>query len=66
MRKLGFLGAGNMGSAIIKGIVKSGLKVELFAYDKDTEKLEDIKNTVLSLAKAKRSLRENAAIFCWR
>lgn len=43
MRKLGFLGAGNMGSAIIKGIVKSGLKVELFAYDKDTEKLEDIK-----------------------
>ena len=43
MKKLGFLGAGNMGGAIIKGIVANGFKVELFAYDKDEKKLEEFK-----------------------
>ncbi len=58
MRKLGFLGAGNMGSAIIKGIAKSGLKVELFAYDKDTEKLEDLKKYGVKLCESETELAE--------
>lgn len=52
MINLGFLGTGNMGSAIIKGIAaakeKNGGKlgayeVNLYAYDKDSEKLAALK-----------------------
>ena len=41
MKNLGFLGAGNMGSAIIKGLADSGKFSDcvLYAYDKDSEKL---------------------------
>ncbi|MBP1543036.1 MAG: pyrroline-5-carboxylate reductase [Oscillospiraceae bacterium] len=39
MNRLGVIGAGNMGAAIINGIRKSGMDVEIFAYDKFTEKL---------------------------
>ena len=39
MNKLGVLGAGNMGSAIINGIKNSGMDIEVFAYDKFPEKL---------------------------
>ncbi len=39
MNRLGVLGTGNMGSAIINGIVKSGMDIEVSAYDKDAEKL---------------------------
>ena len=39
MNRLGVLGTGNMGSAIINGIHKSGMEIEVFAYDKDAEKL---------------------------
>ncbi len=40
--KIGFIGAGNMGSAILKGIAGSTLapQTELFAYDAFTEKAE--------------------------
>ena len=39
--KIGFLGAGNMGTAIMKGIAGSTLaaQVELYAYDRMTEKI---------------------------
>ncbi len=44
MTNLGFIGAGNMGSAIIKGVVaaqSSGEKnIDIFAYDKDSSKLD--------------------------
>ncbi|MGN0599365.1 MAG: pyrroline-5-carboxylate reductase [Oscillospiraceae bacterium] len=44
MVNLGFIGAGNMGSAIIKGVIaaqSSGEKnISIFAYDKDTSKLD--------------------------
>lgn len=45
MTKIGFIGAGNMGTAIMKGIAKSKLsyEVSLFAYDKDMTKLESLK-----------------------
>ena len=39
MVKLGFIGAGNMGSAIMKGIAAAGLDAEVYAYDKDADKL---------------------------
>jgi len=39
MVKLGFIGTGNMGSAIIKGIAKSNFSAEIYAYDKDSQKL---------------------------
>lgn len=43
MIKLGFLGAGNMGSAIMNGLLESKLcvdmSVKLYVYDKDAEKV---------------------------
>ena len=36
MKKIGFIGAGNMGSALAKAAVRSG--AEVYIYDKDTEK----------------------------
>lgn len=39
MNKLGVIGTGNMGAAIINGIKSSGMDIEVFAYDKFTEKL---------------------------
>lgn len=46
MNRLGVLGTGNMGSAIINGIHKSGMNVDVFAYDKDAEKLSALPATV--------------------
>ena len=37
--KLGVLGVGNMGSAVIKGVKAAATGIEIFAYDKDGEKL---------------------------
>lgn len=42
MNKLGVIGAGNMGAAIINGINKSGMDVKVYAYDKFTEKLKTL------------------------
>lgn len=39
MNRLGVLGTGNMGSAIINGIAKSGVETEVFAFDKDAARL---------------------------
>ncbi len=39
MNKLGVIGTGNMGSAIINGIRNNGMDIDIFAYDKFTEKL---------------------------
>ena len=36
MTELGFLGAGNMGSAIMRGICSSDMQISVSAYDKDT------------------------------
>ncbi|WMJ23126.1 pyrroline-5-carboxylate reductase [Paludicola sp. MB14-C6] len=38
MNKVGFIGAGNMATAIISGITKAKMNVELYAYDVDFEK----------------------------
>lgn len=44
MNKIGFIGTGNMGSAIIKGIVKSKIAsdVEIFAFDMDENKVDEL------------------------
>ncbi|MDE6182255.1 MAG: pyrroline-5-carboxylate reductase [Eubacteriales bacterium] len=43
--KIGFLGIGNMGSAILKGILKNGIDAnEIYAYDVDKERLNKIKS----------------------
>lgn len=39
MNKVGFIGAGNMGFAILKAIASSGSDASLFAFDKDELKL---------------------------
>jgi pyrroline-5-carboxylate reductase len=44
--KLGFIGAGNMGSALIKGVIGSGLKADIAASGKDTKRLEELKSKV--------------------
>lgn len=55
--RFGFVGAGNMGSAIIKGIVRGmGDKAEIFVFDPDTAKTDALKelgvNVVSSGAEA--------------
>lgn len=40
MKKIGFIGSGNMGSALAKAAVKSG--AEVYIYDKDTEKAKSV------------------------
>ncbi len=42
MIKIGFIGAGNMGSAIMKGISKSSVEAELCAFDPDRKKVESL------------------------
>lgn len=42
MTKLGVIGTGNMGSAIINGTKNSGMDIEIFAYDKFFGKLEEL------------------------
>ena len=52
MNRLGVLGTGNMGSAIINGIAKSNMDIEVFAYDKDAEKLSSLSVNICSDEKA--------------
>ncbi len=42
MNRLGVIGTGNMGSAIIRGVKKSALDIEIYAFDKDGEKLKSL------------------------
>lgn len=56
MVNIGFIGAGNMGTAIIKGIAKSELASEVILFATDTDKQK-----VLSLNKLGVSLLENAS-----
>lgn len=43
MKKLGFIGVGNMGGAILKGIEGKLSNTAVFAYDANAEKLADLR-----------------------
>lgn len=71
MINLGFIGAGNMGFAIIKGIVGSGKldgeevkvhafsrSISLFAYEPDSEKTERLKQLGVTLCSSENELAE--------
>ena len=66
MTELGFLGAGNMGSAIMRGICSSDMQISVSAYDKDTEKLEALSAFGVSPARANVSLLKSAITYCLR
>ena len=57
VKKLGFIGAGNMATAMVRGLVNSGLyqSNQLIASDKDLEKLRGISKLK---KKSKSTLRE--------
>ncbi len=61
VKKIGFVGTGNMGTAIIKGIAGSSMasQTEIYAYDLDTVKLESLKDYGLKSCK---SIAETVAV----
>ncbi|MCX8130186.1 MAG: pyrroline-5-carboxylate reductase [Clostridia bacterium] len=62
---LGFIGTGNMGSAMIKSVAKAGMipADKIFMYDVDMAKLQDLqKETGASIARSSENLTEKADI----
>lgn len=57
MTRLGFLGAGNMGSAIIKGIGNADI-AEIYAYDKDDAKLSALSESGIIPCKSENELAQ--------
>ncbi|HAJ97017.1 MAG TPA: pyrroline-5-carboxylate reductase [Ruminococcus sp.] len=64
MENIGFIGAGNMGFAIMKGILNSSLNesMKLFAFDPDKEKLNRL-NGVTACESAKKVLNSCKYVF---
>lgn len=63
--KLGFIGAGNMGSAMIKSIVKSGTLAadKIYIFDIDSEKLNTLKEeTGINISKSGKEIVENTDV----
>lgn len=61
--KIGFIGAGNMATAIIGGLVRSGFeKKDIFVYDVFKEKLSTFANMGLSVSDSSLSLTKEADI----
>lgn len=63
--KLGFVGAGNMGTAMIKSIVNSGKLTadKIYIYDIDTEKLNSLRNdTGVNVLKSSSEVVENSDV----
>ena len=60
MKKVGFIGAGNMGYAIMKGISRSeaGTQIELYAYDPDSAKAERLIEDGVRICKSESELTE--------
>lgn len=59
--KIGFIGAGNMGFAIMKGIVGSSLNTssQLFAFDPDFKKLDKLKELGITPCKSESEIMHN-------
>ncbi|MGC8964091.1 MAG: pyrroline-5-carboxylate reductase [Brevinematia bacterium] len=62
MKRIGFIGFGNMGSALALGIVRSGLvsSSNIFAYDKDISKLDKAKLEGLNVCNDSLDILNNA------
>lgn len=58
MNKLGVLGAGNMGSAIMRGVKGGSADVEIHAFDKDESKLAALTECGVIPAKSEREVVE--------
>ncbi len=56
MITLGFLGAGNMGGAIIKGLSAKKTGISIFAYEKDAEKLSALAQYGVTACKDEKEL----------
>ena len=61
MTHIGFIGAGNMGSAIMKGIASSSLKdsTKIFAFDPDTAKLAALAENGITGCASEKEVMEN-------
>lgn len=61
MINIGFIGAGNMGTAIMKGIASSELKnsVKLFAFDPDTSKVDSLSEYSVSRCDSEQQIMDN-------
>lgn len=59
MNNLGFIGTGNMGCAIIKGVLGThNTDIKIFAYDKDASKLERLADEGVSICASERDVAE--------
>ncbi|MBR4305241.1 MAG: pyrroline-5-carboxylate reductase [Ruminiclostridium sp.] len=56
MITLGFLGAGNMGGAIIRGLSAKESRISIFAYEKDAEKLSALSQYGVTACKDEKEL----------
>jgi pyrroline-5-carboxylate reductase len=62
MKKIGFLGAGNMGGAIIKGSAGKNPGLTYLAYDMDSKKLTELEAYGVTAAKSEIQLTEQSDI----
>jgi pyrroline-5-carboxylate reductase len=60
MKNIGFLGAGNMGGAIIKGSAGKNSDLAYFAYDMDAEKLKALEAFGVKAVQSEIKLTENS------
>ncbi len=60
MNQIGFLGAGNMGTAIIKGILQSEMSptTQLYVFDPDTEKTEALRSLGVTICESEAALAQ--------
>ena len=68
MDTIGFIGVGNMGSAILKGIAGSSLKQEtsLFAYNPTEAKVDALANCGVQKCGSAAEVVERAGTCSWR
>ena len=61
MNNIGFIGAGNMGSAIMKGIASSSLaaSVKIFAFDPDSSKLASLAGFGVTPCRSEQEVMDN-------
>ncbi len=60
MNLVGFIGVGNMGGAMIRGIASRGKDIKLFAYDIDQSKMDDLKNEDVDLVSSAKAVCESS------